>query len=102
MIARQPCKVCLVYDSLHPSASYHSSPFGATIVDGGVNSMYLDSNSRMVFPGSAGVAPAQKAASMVALPGYNLQEHNGVQMMSGYLAYLLHKLPHRVIPLACF
>jgi hypothetical protein len=28
----------------------------------------------MVFPGSAGVSPAQKAARMAALPGYMLHE----------------------------
>jgi hypothetical protein len=50
-----------------------------------VSSNYLDSNSCSVFPGSAGVSPAQQAARMAALPGYKLQEHHGIQMMSGYL-----------------
>jgi hypothetical protein len=48
-------------------------------------SKYLDSNSYSVFPGSAGVSPAQQAARMAALPGYKLQEHHGIHMMSGYL-----------------
>jgi hypothetical protein len=39
----------------------------------------------MVFPGSTGVSPAQKAARMAALPGYKLQEHHGINMMSRYL-----------------
>jgi hypothetical protein len=39
---------------------------------------YLDSNSCMIFPGSAGVSPTSEAARMAALPGYKLQEHNGI------------------------
>jgi hypothetical protein len=39
----------------------------------------------MVFPGSAGVSPAQKAARMAALPGDKRQEPHGIQSMSGYL-----------------
>jgi hypothetical protein len=31
---------------------------------------YLDRHSCIVFPGSAGVSPAQKAAWMAALPGF--------------------------------
>ena len=43
---------------------------------------YLNRNSCMVFPGSAGVSPAQEAARMAALPGYKLQEHNGIKIVS--------------------
>jgi hypothetical protein len=31
---------------------------------------YLDRHSCLVFPGSAGVSPAQKAARMATLPGF--------------------------------
>ena len=34
------------------------------------------------MPGSAGVSPAREAAKMAALPGYKLQEHNGIKIMS--------------------
>jgi hypothetical protein len=46
---------------------------------------YLDRHSCVVFPGSAGVSPAQKAAILAALPEYKLSEHHGSNMMSGYL-----------------
>jgi hypothetical protein len=42
----------------------------------------------MIFPGSAGVSPAQQAARMAALPGDKRQEHHGIHMMSGYLGSL--------------
>jgi hypothetical protein len=48
--------------------------------------MYLDSNACLIFPGSAGVSPAQVAARMAALPGYRLQEHNGIKSMFRYVA----------------
>jgi hypothetical protein len=54
---------------------------------------YLDRNSGMVFPGSAGVSPAQKAARLAALPGYKLSERHGSNMMSGYLAGAQGLLP---------
>ena len=47
---------------------------------------YLDRDSYMVFPGSAGVSPAPKAARMAALPGCKLPEHNSINIMSGYLS----------------
>jgi hypothetical protein len=47
--------------------------------------MYLDRHSCLVFPGSAGVSPAQKAAILAALPGYKLHEHHGNYMMFWYL-----------------
>ena len=55
---------------------------------------YLDSNSCMIFPGSAGVSPASEAARMAALPGYKFQEHHGIQITSRYLECMTVLLPN--------
>ena len=46
---------------------------------------YLNRNSCMVFPGSAGVSPAPEAARMAALPGETPQDHHDLKIVSRYL-----------------
>jgi hypothetical protein len=59
-----------------PAAPYQDAP--SALVYNQTIAMYLDSNSCLVFPGSAGVSPAPEAARMAALPGYKRQKHNGI------------------------